>query len=131
VCSNRTPDSITAFATRLGLKVRVDEDGTKIIPGRHGNIYQYDDDLFGVMVIPNPPRRRYWGCVRMTLLKIGCQLVQDGDGEGAAIFDPTNPKQIRAALRAAGIKRKRTISPERRQQLIASLRLAQERHIRA
>jgi len=35
VSSHRKPDSITAFATRLGLKVRVDEDGTKIIPCWH------------------------------------------------------------------------------------------------
>src|SRR5262245_27127903 len=89
VSVNCKPDSITPFATRLGLKIRVDEDGTKIIPGRHGHIYQYDNDFLGVMVIPNPPRRRYWGCARTTLLKVGCKLVQDGDGEGAVIFDPT------------------------------------------
>jgi len=35
VSSNREPDSITAFATRLGLKVRVDEDRTEIISRRH------------------------------------------------------------------------------------------------
>jgi len=119
VFSNLKPDSITAFATLLGLKVRVDEDGTKIIPGRHGHIYQYDDNLLGVMVMPDPPRKRYWGCARTALLKAGFTLVQDGDGEGAAIFDPENPNQARPAIRVAGIKRKRRLPPAQRKQRIA------------
>lgn len=114
---------IQSFADKHRLKTRIGvTDGCKIIPGKLGHIYEYSSDLLGVMVMPDPPRKRYWGCVRATLLKAGCALVQDGDGEGAAIFDPKNPRQARAAIRAASAKRKRELAPEQRERQIARLR---------
>ena len=104
------------------LRTRLDpDDGTKIIPGRLGHIYEHDEGVLGVMVMPNPPRRQYWGCTRVALLRAGFSIVQDGDGEGAATFDPDNPDQVRAAIRAAGIKRRRKISPEQRELQVARL----------
>ena len=39
------------------LRTRLDpDDGTKIIPGRLGHIYEHDEGVLGVMVMPNPPR---------------------------------------------------------------------------
>ena len=68
----------------------------------------------GVLVMPDPPRRRYWGHTRTALLKAGMTVVQDGDGKGAATFDPTDPVAYAAAIKAAGVNRKRRVSPERR-----------------
>lgn len=122
--------AIQRFADKHRLKTRVGvDDGCKIIPGKYGHIYEYDDYLLGVMVMRDPPRKRYWGCLRLALLKAGFALLQDGDGEGAAVFDPQNPKQAKAAIRAAGIKRKRQMSPAQREQRIAFLRAAQEWHL--
>jgi hypothetical protein len=122
---------VESLANRYKLRPSISEDSTKIIPGRFGQIYEYNTDLLAVLVMPDPPRRRYWGCVRTTLLEAGFSLVQDGDGEGAATFAPNHPIQAKAANRAAGVKRKRRISLQRREQLIASLRSAQERHLGA
>lgn len=127
----RKVSDIESFANRYRLRPRISEDCTKIILGRSGQIYEYSSDLLGVLVMPDPPRRRYWGCVRTRLLEDGFNLVQDGDGEGAATFNPNHPIQAEAAIRAAGVKRKRRISLQRREQLIASLRSAQERHLGA
>ena len=92
---------IQEFADNHRLKTRIDDDLTKIIPGKIGHIFEYDV-LLGVMVMPNPPRRNYWGYVRASLIEAGFQVVQDSDSEGAATFDPTNPKQIKLAVRVAG-----------------------------
>jgi hypothetical protein len=107
---------IAEFADNHRFKTRVDEDGTKIIPGKLGHIYEWGDEdeamLYGVVVIPKPPRKQYWGFTKRTLAEAGFCIVQDGDGEGAATFDPTNEKQVKAAKRAAGVKSRRVMSPE-------------------
>jgi hypothetical protein len=115
-------DEIQSFANRYRLKTRFSDDGTRIVPGKFGHIYLYDDDVLGVMVMPNPPRRNYWGHVCATLLRAGFVVVQDGDCEGAATFDPTNPNQEELAIRAAGIKPKRRVSPEQRKRQTERLR---------
>ena len=123
---------VQSFADSYRLKARISvDDGFKSISGKYGQIYEYADAVLGVMVIPDPPRKRYWGCVRTALLKAGLTLVQDGDGEGAATFDPNNPRQARAAIRAASVKRKRELSPEQREQQIARLRASAGRALSA
>lgn len=103
---------IQQFADNHRLHTRIDEDGTKIIPGKMGHIYEYDDERLGVIVVPKLPRVQYWGFAKRALLPLGFEIVQDGDGEGAAAFDPSNSAQVKAAIRAAKIKRKRNLSPE-------------------
>ena len=112
------PDALLEFAHKYRLRTRIDCDGTKIIPGKLGHIFKHDEGVLGVLVMPEPPRRQYWGCTRTALLKVGLSITQDGDQEGAATFDPDNPEQVKLAIRAAGIRRKRAVSPERKQQLI-------------
>jgi hypothetical protein len=91
VSSENRDDEIKAFANRYRLKTRVDEDNTTIIPGGMGHIYDFGEGRFGVMVIPGAARRHKWGFVRASLLRQGFVVIQDGDGEGAAIFDPRSP----------------------------------------
>jgi hypothetical protein len=123
-------EAIQLFADNFRLNTRVtSDDGTKIIRGKFGHIYEYNDGLLGVLVMPKPPRRRYWGCTRTTLQEAGLVVVQDGDGEGAATFDPSDPNQAKAAIRVAGVKRRRQLSPEQRERRIAFLRPAQARHL--
>ncbi len=106
---------IQEFADNHRLKTRVDDDLTKIIPGKFGHLFEYGDDVLGVMVMPDPPKRNYWGKTRASLIEAGFQVVQDGDGEGSAIFNPANPKQMKLAIRAAGVKRRRVLSPADRE----------------
>ena len=45
------------FATLHGLRVKQDLDGTAIIPGKgHSHLYEYDDEVLGVLIMPVPPR---------------------------------------------------------------------------
>jgi len=83
---------------------------------------EYDEESFGVMIMPNPPRRQFWGFAKAKLIAGGFKVVQDGDGEGVATFDPANPKQAKLAIRAANVKRRRVLSPEHRERCVASLR---------
>lgn len=123
-------EEIQSFAAQHRLKTRVsEEDGTKIIPGKFGQIYDYGDGRLGVLVMPDPPRPHYWGFVRAKLLAAGFVVVLDGDGEGAATFDPANPQQATTAIRVAGIKRKRVISQEQRDRQIARLRASAGRPV--
>lgn len=107
--------TVKEFASKHRLRVRQDEDLTDIIPGKCGHIYEYDDSLLGVLVLPHPPRRNYWGFTRRELAEAGCVLVQDGDGEGAATFDPHERKQVKAALRAAWVRKIKVLTPEDRE----------------
>ena len=104
--------TVQTFADKYRLKTRIDEDVTKIIPGRMGHIYEYDDQLMGVIVVPVPARKLHWGYARTALIAVGCNVVQDGDGEGAATFDPSNPAQVRAALKVARVKKRKMLTPE-------------------
>src|SRR5208337_5689775 len=106
-----TEPTLADFAKRQRLRTRRDTDCTTIIPGRLGHIFEYDLGQLGMLVMPNPPRRQYWGFARQRLIAAGFQINQDGDGEGSAIFDPGNRQQAELAIRLAGIKRRRTPSP--------------------
>lgn len=113
---------IQKFADSHRLKTRIDADGTKIVLGKAGHIFEYDHELLGVMVMPDPPKRNYWGYVRASLVEAGFQVVQDGDGEGVATFNPANPTQVKPAIRAAGVKHRRTLAPEHREKCVERLR---------
>ena len=81
----------------------------------------------GVMFIPDPkaqrpPKPRRWTAVRKKLLTAGCEIYQDCDDEGSALFDPSNREQAKAAIRvAAGAKPRRVLSEAQK----ANLELAQ------
>jgi hypothetical protein len=120
----RDVDPIQGFATKQRLKTRVDDDGTRIIPGKYGHIFEYDTGQLAVMVIPDPPRKNYWTFSRTKLLETGFVLLQNGDSEGSALFSPDDAEQAKLAIQVSGLKRKRTISPQQGEKQIAWLRAA-------
>jgi hypothetical protein len=116
---NRTArsDSASHFTEHLGrvaskfrLRVRRDECGDPVIPGRTGQLYVHDDSLLGVLVFL--PSKRAWSHARKRLLVAGFTLFQDCDIEGTAGFDPRNRAQVDLAIKVAGVKRRRRISRE-------------------
>jgi len=129
-------DAINAFAQQHRLNTVVDECGELIIPGKrntanhvfyHGNWPgESDPRTLGVMYMPDPhskrpPTREHWNNRLKALEAAGCAVVCDADGEGYARFDPTDARQVRAALGAAGIRPRRQVSPEHRELLTARL----------
>jgi len=102
------------FAEKYCLKVKCDDCGEKIMPGRTGQIYEFGEVL-AVLFMPDPrgkgkPTTRKWSKQKRALIAAGCEIVQDGDGEGAAIFNPLDEKQSALAIRIAGCRRKRVAS---------------------
>ena len=107
------------FAERYSLRVkRSREDDTDNIVGKFGEIYEYGDGTLGVMVLPDPPRRALWVRSRDEFERIGMTITQNGDQEGAAIFDPSNSQQGAAAIEAIQTRKVRRLSPELRAKLV-------------
>jgi hypothetical protein len=122
-----TPDcsferTICVFADHNRLPVFRDADGTTVIHGQAGcHLYEYDEGELGLLVlseVQNPPPRR-WAAIRKKCLAAGMILRQNGDDEGALSFDPNNRQQSRLAIKIAGARPKRQLSPEHRARLLA------------
>jgi hypothetical protein len=106
------------------LKTRVGSCGEKIIEGRQGQIYEYDDDTLGVMFAPaskTDPFGRWcpkiWNRLRNLGKALGMDCRQDGDSEGCLLFDGNNRAQVKLALQIAKVRTKRVLSPEQRARL--------------
>jgi len=121
VSRNGKGDVIQVFADRHRLKTRFDAE-TRFIPGKLGQIYEYGAGRLAVTVMPITPRKNLWGRTRNRLKKLGFVVVQDGDYEGTATFDPSDRDQSRAAIKAAGISRKRRLSPSQINRQLERLR---------
>jgi hypothetical protein len=109
--------SIIDFAKQHKLKVRRDTDGNDIIQGTcdESHIYEWNENELGVMFITpatKPARPFFWRKHRDSGIATGMRVIQDGDAEGCLGFDPSNPDQVKIALKLAGIKRKRQVSQE-------------------
>jgi hypothetical protein len=105
---------ISTYASRYRLKLRRDIDGTDIILGRRGHIYEYDPEagLLGVCLQfePGMGGARAYGFARKRFLALGALCVQNGDFEGCLAFDPENEALSRAAIREASVKPRRLLS---------------------
>ena len=113
---------LKSFAHRERLNTRIDRDGTLIVPGRLGHLYQHDEQSLGVLIMPPHVRARCWTLTRRRLASLGFRVTQDGDAEGAALFAASDPEQARAAIKAAGVKRRRQLSPAQVKRQILWLR---------
>ena len=109
--------TIAEFAAHHRLRTTTDwQDRTTILRGRLGQIYEQDADNFAIMITPGQGHPRYWRNARKACLACGMVLQQDGDREGCLLFDPDDPSQARAAIRWAGVRRKKSLS--HKQQLV-------------
>lgn len=112
-------EHIQAFAEKHGCRQpKKDDCGDFNLQGRRGEIYTYGPMSLGVTV--TGPNRLYWNKWRESFLSAGLRIVQNGDCEGAALFDPDNESQTKLALEAIQPYRKRKLTPEH----LATLTLA-------
>ncbi len=101
------------FAAKHRLKVVTDkDDGTSIIRGQTGHVYEFDEHCLGVMYLSTNVAKT--NNRRKACEAVGMEVVQDGDTEFAVVFGPDNPKQAALAIRVAGCKRRRILSAEQR-----------------
>jgi hypothetical protein len=106
------------FAERHRLRVRRAEDGEPHVPGRDGQLYEHDDARLAVVYLDGTPRA--WGHRKRACLAAGMTLLQDGDAEGTLLFDPANPEHVRLAVEVVGARRRKQLSEEHRQKLVAA-----------
>jgi hypothetical protein len=111
---------VRLFAEKYGLKAKRDECGEHIIPGRLGQIYEYGAGRFGCMVMASSAR--HWNTARRKLGTAGCQVIQNGDTEGTALFDPQDNSQVKVAIGLVGAKQRRRVSEAQRAALVERLR---------
>jgi len=120
--------TIEQFVETYRVKPRKDSCGEVIIPGKprktkwtedKSHIYENGDNQasrqFGLCLMNPLPYTESKGTYRNAqkrLLAAGFIQGQDGDSEGTFLFDPSNPVQAKLAIREAGIKIARTLSPE-------------------
>lgn len=121
---------IEQFAKANNFKLRTSgEDGTKIIAGRQGHIFEYSASEMGVLFMPPAlPGNLYgkwtpkcWGNFRRKALALGMTLRQCGDSEGTLSFHPANKSHIRLARTIAKVRTRLTLTPEQLQKRIAGL----------
>ncbi len=117
------------LAAKYRLRVRRGEDGEPVVPGKFGLVYQHDAETLGLLFMPNSPRR--WVRARRKLEAAYFTIWQNGDEEGSALFDPSDSRQARLALKVVGAKRKRTLTAEDRAAKIAILERARTARIAA
>jgi hypothetical protein len=111
---------IIAFAKRSRLRTYRDTDGTTIIRGHADcHLYEYGDGELALMILSDGEHVRRWAGIRKKCLAAGMTLRQNGDDEGALSFDPNNRQQARLAIKIAGARPKRQLSPEHRARLRA------------
>jgi hypothetical protein len=113
--------TIEEFAKKHRARVKRDEVGDVIVAAKHGQIYDYGKNLFGVMFLMDGAGA--WNNRRKACEAVGMKLIQDGDTEGALLFDPENALQAKTAIRLVGARVKREMTPE--QKKAVSERLAQ------
>jgi len=129
-------ETIKAFAEQHRFRTVFDECGERIIPGKRNTanrVFYYgnwpgesDPRTLGVMFMPDPHGKSAstevrWNHLRQALEAEGRAVVCDADGEGYARFEPKDPSQLRAALRAGGIRPRRRVSSKHRERLTARL----------
>ena len=105
---------IRRFAERQNLSwCRDFTDATDIVPGKKGrsHLFEFGNGTLGVLIMPDTGTSHYWTAARSAFITAGMTITQDGDQEGVAAFDPQNPEQVRLALKYAGIRKRRGLSP--------------------
>ena len=106
------------FAQKYSLRVkRSKQDDTDNVIGKYGEIFDYGNGTLGVMVMPEPPRRGVWVRSRKKFGALGMTIIQNGDQEGAAVFDPSNSHQAQTAIKGIQAKKLRKLSAVRRAKL--------------
>jgi hypothetical protein len=93
-------------------------DGTDVILGRCGQIFEYSESHFAVMLLLDSARA--WTFARQRLIAAGCEVFQLGDSEGSARFLKSNMPAIKQAIREAKICAKRRPSAGQLQVLKAN-----------
>ena len=104
--------NLREFAARERIRISTHpDDGTMIVAGKFGHIYEFDDRRLAVLHMPEcrHPGPRFWNSMRERCKAAGMHVEQDGECEGSLTFSALNPVHVALALRLAGVKRMRQL----------------------
>src|SRR5438132_2816164 len=88
---------LETFATCRQLRLHRDpEDYTRVVRGARGQVYCYDEHRLGVLLDFKTARQRKFASRRLS--GAGCTVIQEGDFEVAAAFDPMDNRQAKVAI---------------------------------
>jgi hypothetical protein len=117
--------NVEQFAEAFKVNTKRDDCNERIVQGKNGShIFDGYDNRLSVALMFDTKRR--WNTVKRKLESAGITIRQDGDTEGIAIFDPADRKQARLALKLAGIRIRRALTPEQRQAMVDRLQHARK-----
>lgn len=114
-----TTIKLRQLADTLRLQVKIIDTEDVILGKGDSHIYDHGDGQFGACV-GHGKNAKHWNNTRKLLTKAGFEIVQDGDSEGCALFDPENAVQLKVALKAIEARKRRVLPDGRKQKLIAS-----------
>jgi hypothetical protein len=106
--------TIQGFAEQYRLKVKRDECGDQIIPGKHGHVYEHSAADLGVYLTFKSVRK--YNFAAKTLRANGFIHRQDAETEGTFLFVPTLAA-CRTVFKVAGIKKRRVLSEAQKRAL--------------
>ncbi len=102
--------NLLVFAEKYRLHVRRNPCDDSFIPGRFGSISEYGGDFLVLTFLADGDDKSRDNILRSRIrraLAAGLQPSQIGDFEAVLLFDGNDKVQIRAAMKLAGIKRRR------------------------
>jgi len=104
-------ENLAQFAERKRLRIKRDEVGELMIPGRLGHLYEHDGGVLALMLAsPNGDDPSLDNTLRARMrkaLREGLELHQRGDYESTFVFDPENKQHARLAIQLVGARKKR------------------------
>ena len=115
------------FAAAYRLHTYRDVDGTDIIAGKLGHIYEHSNTQLGLLFMPSAPRVRLWSSTKAKGMAAGMIVRQNGESEGTLLFDSNNPAQARLAVSLVRSRPKRILTDEQRSALSERLSKARSR----
>ena len=106
-------ENLAQFAERKRLRIKRDEVGELMIPGRIGHLYEHDGGVLALMLAsPNGDDPSLDNTLRARMqkaLREGLELKQRGDYESTFVFDPENKQHARLVIQLVGARKKRAI----------------------
>jgi hypothetical protein len=113
--------TVQEFAEQYRVRVRRDTCGEEIISGKRfckdmpdrleyrSHFYDHVNGRFGLCLLFATAAKWTYAKRRLSTL-MHFALKQEGDREGTLLFDPSDPKQARTAIREAKVKYRRVLT---------------------
>ena len=108
---------LRTFAEKYRLYTKLDTDGTTIVAGKLGHIYEHSETQLGLLFVPTAPRARLWSATKAKGTAAGMLLRQNAESEGTMLFDSNSPEQARLAVTLVRARPKRVLTEEQRSAL--------------